>query len=286
MPTVDDPMPDLIRGLRSPLPDVRSRSARSLGRLGALARDAMPLLVQVLGDAESAVRESAAQALGQMGPESLPHLVRMLNHPDKYVRRNAVWALGKLGPAALPAAPALCQALRDADPRVASGAAQSLGGLGPDAGESVPALTEAMRGTNIVLCRLASKALSQIGGPALTALLAHLRHRDPFGRAESALALGWIGPPAAAAVPGLIESLRAGAPAQAPVAHPLAPTHLTPTAPTAEESSRVHAAQALGRIGPTAAASVSALRRALHDPCEPVRQAAQQALELIESPAG
>ena len=211
MPTVDDPMPDLVRGLRSPSADVRSRAARALGRLGSLARDAMPLLASVVHDPEPAVRESAAQALGLMGPGALPHLVGMLRHPDKYVRRNAIWSLGKLGPAALGELHALTLALQDADPRVASGAAQALGSLGADAAAAVPGLTEAMRGTNIVLCRLAAKALSQIGRPALPALLSHLRHRDPFVRGEAALALGWIGPPAAVAVPDLIECLRSTA---------------------------------------------------------------------------
>ena len=79
--------------------------------------------------------------------------------------------------------------------RTASGAAQALGNMGADGAEAVPQLAEAMRGTNIVLCRLAAKALSQIGPPALATLIAHLQHADPFVRGESALAIGWMGRP-------------------------------------------------------------------------------------------
>src|SRR5207248_4559199 len=102
----------------------------------------------------------------------------------------------------------LCRALKDPDPRTASGAAQALGNMGSDAAAAVPQLAEAMRGTNIVLCRLAAKALSQIGHPALATLIAHLQHTDPFVRGESALAIGWMGPIARSAVPFLAQVLR------------------------------------------------------------------------------
>jgi HEAT repeat protein len=102
-------------------------------------------------------------------------------------------------PLARPVLGELCKALKDADPRTASGAAQALGNMGADGAEAVLPLAEAMRGTNIVLCRLAAKALSQIGRPALPTLITHLRHHDPFVRGEAALAVGWIGPAAAAA---------------------------------------------------------------------------------------
>jgi HEAT repeat protein len=274
-----------MRGMRSPLADIRHRSARALGRLGSLARDAMPALVHALNDSEAAVRESAAQAIGTMGHEALPHLVVMLQHTDKYVRRHAVWAIGKLGPGGLPAIASLCHALRDADPRVASGAAQALGTLGDEADEAIPALTEAMRGTNIVLCRLASKALSQIGPKALPSLMAHLRHRDPFVRGEAALAIGWMGHAGLPAVPGLMECLRMG-PAK-PAVDPSEPAtqiaSASPPPPTPEESSRMYAAQALGRIGPMAHPAIPALKNALQDPHEHVRQAAQVALRLVQN---
>lgn len=276
----------------------RLRAAKDLGRLGWLARDAMPALVRALDDEEAKVRETAAHAIGGMGPEALEALVLMLGHPDKYVRRHAVWALGKLGPLARPALPDLCQSLKDADPRTASGAAQALGNLGADGSDGVSALAEAMRGTNIVLCRLASKALSQIGPPALATLIAHLQHADPFVRGESALAIGWMGAPARSAVPFLAKVLRGpdGAlnhtplPGLTPTAIPLPtgsgaltpPQMNGPEGTSAEMTCRVYAAQALGRIGPPAVAALPDLRDAARHAPEPLRAAAQQAIRQIQ----
>ena len=278
--TAHDPLPDLLRNLRSPTADVRCRAAKSLSRLGRLAVDAAAALSHAVNDAEAEVREAAAQALGQMGPDALPHLTRMCSHHDKYVRRHAVWSLGKLGAQAAAALPVLCRALKDVDPRTASGAAQTLGGLGPAAGEAVPMLTEAMRGTNIVLCRLASKALSEIGLPALPALLDHLRHTDPFVRGEAALAVGWIGPTAAEATVPLIETLALGRPPLLEAELPIDETAPTGTA-TPDEAGRTNAAVALGRIGPKARIAVTALKHALRDPSEHVRIAAKIALRQI-----
>jgi HEAT repeat protein len=299
MSTTDDPLPELIRALRSRAQGDRLRAAKDLGRLGWLAREALPALVGVLKDEDGRVREAAAQAVGQMGPEALPALVGMLEHTDKYVRRHAVWALGKLGPLARPALADLCEALRDPDPRTGSGAAQALGNMGADGADAVPALAEAMRGTNIVLCRLAAKALSQIGPPALATLIAHLQHHDPFVRGEAALALGWMGAAARSAVPHLVRVLRGTASSARPFV-PFAnsdedtnPVHSGAATPpaieppdpnSAEEGCRVNAAQALGRIGPAAAAAVGELRDAMRFGPAALRQAAEQALRLIEQP--
>ncbi len=302
MTTAEDPLPALIRALRGLNPQERVRAAKDLGRLGWLARDAMPALVKALDDDDGKVREAAAHAIGLMGPEALPTLVEMLRHDDKYVRRHAVWALGKLGPLARSALHDLCLALKDSDPRTASGAAQSLGSLGSDGGDAVPSLAEAMRGTNIVLCRLASKALSQIGAPALATLIAHLQHADPFVRGESALAIGWIGAAARSAVPFLARVVRG--PESALVRTP-APSSLTPPAirplgasdtltpqqipeatdadpASADVNCRVYAAQALGRMGAAAAAALGDLRDASYSGPEPVRTAAQQAIRQIQ----
>lgn len=297
--TADDPLPDLVRGLRSAAPADRLRAAKDLGRLGWLARDALPALVRALDDDDAKVRETAAHAVGGMGPEALPALARMLGHDDKYVRRHAVWALGKLGPLARPALADLCHALKDTDPRAASGAAQALGNMGAGGADAVPALAEAMRGTNIVLCRLAAKALSQIGPPAVATLVAHLQHADPFVRGESALAIGWMGGAARSAVPFLAKVLRGPDGALSATPPPpglpapgdssldsaaLTPAQLAvPEGTSAEVSCRVFAAQALGRIGPAASAALGDLRDAARLAPEPIRQAAQLAIRQVQA---
>jgi hypothetical protein len=301
----DDPLPDLLRGLRSQTVADRLRAARDLARLGWLARESLPALVNALDDDDAKVREVSAQAIGNMGPDALPTLAGMLTHHDKYVRRNAVWAIGKLGPLARPALPDLCAGLRNTDPRTASGAAQALGNMGADAAEAISALAEAMRGTNIVLCRLAAKALSQIGSPALSTLIAHLQHSDPFVRGESAMAIGWMGPPARSAVPILTQVVRGPRASlnrtPPPIAETLAKPPVeegvwrgdsetitpaqTPAAEPAstEDSCRTYAAQALGRIGNAAASALPDLREVARTGPESLRPIAQQAIRLIEA---
>ena len=277
-----------------------SRRRKTSAGLAGWRRKALPALESALDDSDHKVREAIAHAIGQMGPDALPALTSMLAHRDKYVRRHAAWALGKLGPLARPALSALCAALKDIDPRTASGIAQALGNMGADGADAIPALAEAMRGTNIVLCRLAAKALSQIGPPAVATLIAHLQHADPFIRGESALAIGWMGPVARAAVPYLTQVLRG--PQQASIRTP--PPTTTPTSSysrshvdsytqtppqtpppetgSSEESCRVYAAQALGRIGPPATPALGELRDAARTGFEGLRQAATQAIRQIQ----
>ncbi len=295
MTTADDTIPALIAEISHFNPSVRLSAFRSLSKLGSVARQALPNLTVALSDQDSKIREGAAQAIGQLGREAMPTLVRMLTHPDKYVRRNAVWGLGKLGPQAKAVLGELCQALKDEDPRTAAGAAQALGSMGPEATAAVPMLAEAMRGTNIVLCRLAAKALSLIGRPALATLISHLNHHDPFVKGEAAVALGWMGPTAAAAVQPLIELLRgvqAKRPSPSSYASGLlgAGTPTTPVAPPSavsdknqtEEGTRTNAVTALGRIGRDAMTALPYLQDALTDGCESVRRAAEVSIRQVQ----
>jgi HEAT repeat protein len=158
----------------------------------------------------------------------------------------------------------------------------------------VAALAEAMRGTNIVLCRLAAKALSQVGPPALATLIAHLQHVDPFVRGEAALALGWMGAQARSAIPFLSTAVRGSRTVsdRTPPPGKLMAEFRTPTTPpvitpppeggNAEENARIYAAQALGRIGALAATAMPELREATRSGSDALRLAAHTAIRLIE----
>jgi HEAT repeat protein len=291
----DEPISELLRGLKSPLPVFRAKAARALAKHGPVGSDVFNQLLALTSDPEQVVRESAVQGLTGFGLHALSAFVKLLGHTCKYVRRNAVWGLAKLGPDARPALPALLPILKDADPRTATGAAQALGAIGRTAADAVPALAEAMRGTNVVLCRMAAKALSQIGPPSLPTLVTHLKHHDPFVRGEAAVALGWMGEAAAPAVPHLLGLLTAGSAsgrhpqpnpawldrgsgAMTPVAAPVA-------APAADDSVLMQVIQALGRIGPGAVDAEGQLHELLDDPRDNVRSAVLMAVRCIRGEA-
>jgi HEAT repeat protein len=163
--------------------------------------------------------------------------------------------------------------------------------MGADGADAVPQLAEAMRGTNIVLCRLAAKALSSVGPPALATLISHLQHSDPFVRGESALALGWMGAVARSSVPFLAQVVR-GPKGYTPRPTPptgnisssntATPPSNNPDVLTSEENCRIYAAQALGRIGPPAAGALSDLKEVTRHGSDALRLAAQQAIRQIQ----
>ncbi len=282
---------ELLNALGHAMPVVRLKSARALGKLGPTGNEAYRKIWIACHDPEQSVREVAVQAMAGFGSQGVAALAQLLAHSCKYVRRNAAWGLGKIGPDASGALPQLCQALKDADPRAATGAAQALGMIGPEAREAVPALAEAMRGTNVVLCRMASKALSQIGEAALSTLVAHLKHHDPFVRGEAAVALGWMGPSAAGAVPALLESLEKYTPrarthgaAKVALGGSQAVTPVAVSAETAagDEMAMLQLITALGRVGPMARPSLLFLQSLHTDDRQTIRHAISNAVRQIE----
>ena len=305
-PVADDPLPDLLRGLRSQTTADRLRAAaRDLARLGWLAREALPALIHSLEDDDAKVREVSAQAIGNMGPDALPTLAGML-HASRQVRSPQCGLGHRQARSAGPArATDLCAGLKNSDPRTASGAAQALGDIGADAADAIPALAEAMRGTNIVLCRLAAKALSQIGSPALSTLIAHLQHSDPFVRGESAMAIGWMGPQARSAVPFLTQVVRGPrrrSPARRRPSSSLRPSPRPkresgrgtakpslllkpprPNPPRPKTAAAPTPPRALGRIGRAAASALPDLRDVARTGPESLRPIAAQAIRLIEA---
>lgn len=94
----------------------RELAARTLGRLGPLARPAVPALTSALADPEASIRIAAADGLGAMGPvakDAVPQLVRILTDKQEveWGHVAAARALGRIGPAALAAVPDLVAAM-------------------------------------------------------------------------------------------------------------------------------------------------------------------------------
>jgi HEAT repeat protein len=93
-------VPGLLVTLKSEVAAERAAAARTLGEIGAPAKDAVGELATVLKDSDKDVRRNAAQALGNIGPgaqAAASALTGATKDPDWQVRRAAAYALGRLG---------------------------------------------------------------------------------------------------------------------------------------------------------------------------------------------
>lgn len=111
---------ELLAGLRSWSPAVRSRAAAALAKAGG---DHVPALLEMLASDELDARYGACQALGSLkgkAAAAVEPLTEALGSEDVWLRIQACYALAGIGEAARPAAPHMLRlALTDdpADPR-------------------------------------------------------------------------------------------------------------------------------------------------------------------------
>lgn len=312
-PGIHDVIPTIAKALSDPDRGVRIYAAGALRGIGPAAKGATEALIRAMGDQDTTVRSSAVGAIGSIGPEAnaaVPALIEHLKDTDIYVRWNTAYAMGLIGPKAHQAVPDLVQALMDNDSSVRCRAAQALGRIGPPPKEVRSVLVRALKDENKYVRIYAASALAGID-PALTAkavlpvLLESLRHRGRPGdqtwlvRLRAAQALARIGPDAKGAIPALRKALKDekeqvrthAASALAGIEPALTAEAVLPVLIELLEHPgpwggqgwcvRFRAAEALGRIGADAKPAIPALREALTDDHEDVREAAAEALGKI-----
>ena len=204
----------------------RCVAALTLGRMGPLAKDSVPALVEALLDPHPHVAEAAASALKRIAVEQSPAaepttpvpaqgavespafigLIDMLRHDDASLRRQAVVALGETHSVGRDAIPELVAVLEDKDENVRREAARALGKIGSSA--AVPSLVVALSDAPDEQVRVsAAEALGRIGPRAtvaIPALIAALKNAYEGVRDAAASALVRIG---FAAAPALIEAV-------------------------------------------------------------------------------
>jgi HEAT repeat protein len=262
---------------RDPDAEVRAEVAQALANIGPSAYEAVPELIEALGDKDKEVRHMAALALGKIGRyagEAVPALMRALKDKSKAVRRRAVMALGGIGPDARQAVPALITVLDDPDPSFAPNepclrysAIIALGRLGPDAKAAVPALLKLQEMPNATIRGLCMAALAKIGTDRKTVLPVLMKGLELANtRADAAFALAVMKPPPKEAVPALLKALRAkpiGGPAE-------------------ERRIKMGIIKAMAAIAPNAKEVVPVLRELTKDSDAVIRAYAQQSLQQIE----
>lgn len=121
--------------------DARWNAARTIGKTGPPAIDALPVLIQMTRDKEATVRGNAAEAIGDIGPTAaagIPALVESLDDPVARVRHHAVRSLGYIGPAASESLPHVKRLLEDPDDSVRQEAQKALAAIRPQQPDSPP----------------------------------------------------------------------------------------------------------------------------------------------------
>ena len=106
-------LPVLMKALAVGDADARSDAARTIGKMGKGAGDAVAALKQMLYSEQASMCEAAAEALGGIGEPAVPTLVEALHEQWPRIREPAARALIKMGPAARVAVPELTKLQND-----------------------------------------------------------------------------------------------------------------------------------------------------------------------------
>ncbi|WP_166831488.1 HEAT repeat domain-containing protein [Thalassoroseus pseudoceratinae] len=258
----------------------RRQAALTLGRLGPIAEDAVPVLGAILKepDAGNSTRIWIGKALALFGAEAAtvaPTAIEILQTDQSSLGEKQVMIelLGRIGsrhPQALPALietlgmppPADKNAARDVNTLRAL-AGESLATVGSDAIAAVPALTRTLYDENELVRRRAVEALGAIGPAASVSQSALLEtmifDESAAVRDSAAVSLSDIGPAVMESVTGLLADR--------------------------DPEVRTRAAGILGRLGPKASASVVRLEELLNDEAASVRIQAIEAIWQITEEA-
>jgi HEAT repeat protein len=140
---VGEPLVEVVRAaLKSPGWSVQTSGAKAASEMGPVAAAIVPELIAIAQTAEreSAI-ESAANALGHIGPaarEAVPVLMDLLDHEEPDVVLQAAFALGRIGPAARPAVTKLLPLLQHKNSNLVVAGMFGLSGIGGPATGAIP----------------------------------------------------------------------------------------------------------------------------------------------------
>jgi len=180
--------------------------AKTLGAIGPAAKDAIPYLIERLGRWDGS---NAPYALSRIGPDAVLDLIKATMSEDLKIQSAAVLALRRMGLVARDATPALIAALNSPKAKTRMDIARALGSIGPDASYAVPALLDAGNPSLVELdnqmIREGRTAIGKIGNGTLPYLEKAVTDEDSSLRMIAAGSLGDIGPEA---VPLLIKALK------------------------------------------------------------------------------
>jgi HEAT repeat protein len=196
----------LQAGAKDALPAL-FEAAKDTGNVGEVLRPNLPS--SVTETAIEAALDIDGQCAAALAKAALPALIEALKSKDGAVLQAAGYALQKLGPHAQPAVPALVQAHQRAKGFAQDALSQALIAVG---GDGLERIAQMVKDTKAPLDKR-RKVISELGyarkptDKVASILVEALRDPEPEIRAVAVLALTVIGPQGKAAIPALVELL-------------------------------------------------------------------------------
>lgn len=198
----------LIDILKEKNPSYHQKVIATLQKAGLKPGSRLPIVHEILKDADDYVMYWFAQQMSQAGniPSSILLLAQVLRHPDESLRRQAAVILGRLGKDADPAVAALQECLQDEKLAVYQAVVLALCKINTNTARQ--AIIQSLRVDDPMIRGRVSVALGRVGPLAVPALREALKSSDRNVQCSTMYALGRIGPEAKPAVPALLEMLQ------------------------------------------------------------------------------
>ncbi len=268
-----------------------SASLRSLARSGdssvkaatltvlvevAEPEEALPIVLELLDDEDSTVKNRAAKALAGFGSAAAPACERLARMAFTESFHSVWWiplALRDMGTEAAPAVPILVEALQHSNTEVRENGLMALNRLGSRARQAIPSVMKLVSDSSETIRWQAIEALSSMGAESDEAIRVFARALEDEGeerrvRASAAAALGRTERAPKAALPELIRCIQIYEPEEK-------------NRNSSQSEAREWAARAIGNIGPEASVAVPYLIPLLSDENDYVRSNAAEALGKI-----
>lgn len=258
-PPAKDAVPILTELLKSHWDPARLEALIALAEIGLDSKAALPVVVRMLADPNERVREQTLKTLKQIGPPAIPVLKDALGDKSLLLRLGTMRALAVFGSEAKETIPVLCDALKDADPRIRAQAAAALGGMGKEAKEAIPNLLDALQDKKLTVQIQAALALVGMASQGVPGLLEKIRVADRKGCWAEPVILKQFGKTAAENIKVLAGKLQDKNP-----------------------NVRANAVMALTVFGSAARPAVPALTKSLQDENELIRLMAALVLLRID----
>ena len=250
---------------------VRMWSIYALMYSGRNAKSAIPQIIRLLVDADAEVRQASARVFSYHpcdDKQVYVALQKALTDDDLLVRVRSAWAVLLVNPIEDAAMSVLANGLKAEDAEIRGEVVFAFGEIGLS---GVPVLKVALKEKNPNFRLAAIQAMAKVAVnldankkqqypiDAIQSLIALLRHEQKETVYSAVYALGVIGEPAKAAVPGITELLK-----------------------DPDWSVRWIAASELRVFGSSAKVAIPALTQALEDQNWQVRRAAKESLQQLQ----